>query len=116
MPLVRLETTEELEPPRKASLCAALSRLCAETIGKDERWVVALVSDGLAMRFGGAPGPAAFVDVRSIGGLTPKVNAALSQKICRLLEEELGIPGARVYLVMTDVRAQDWGHDGGTFG
>ncbi len=116
MPLVRLETTEKLPPDRKASHCARLSRLCAEAIGKDEGYVMAVVADGAAMLFAGKPGPAAFVDVRSIGGLTPKVNQALSEKICRALEEELHLPGARVYLNMTDVRADHWGHDGGTFG
>ncbi len=116
MPLVRLETTEELAPDRKASLCAALSRLCAETIGKDEEYQMAIVADRVTMLRSGKPGPAAFVDVRSIGGLTPKVNVFLSERICRLLREELGIPGDRVYLVMANVRADDWGHDGGTFG
>ena len=116
MPLVRLETTEKVQPDRKASLCARLSALCAEAIGKPEEYQMAIVADGLTMLRSGKPGPAAFVDIRSIGGLTPRVNGVLSARICRLLEEELGIPGARVYLVMTDVRADDWGHDGGTFG
>jgi hypothetical protein len=44
------------------------------------------------------------------------VNRALSERICRLLEKALGIPGARVYLNMLDVAAQDWGYDGTTYG
>ncbi len=116
MPLVRLETTEKLQPDRKASLCARLSRICAEAIGKDEQWVMAVVADAAAMLFAGKPGPAAFVDLRSIGGLTPRVNQALSERVCALLEQELHVPPARVYLNMEDVRADHWGHDGGTFG
>jgi phenylpyruvate tautomerase PptA (4-oxalocrotonate tautomerase family) len=116
VPLVRLETTEKLPPDRKTQLCARLSRICAETIGKDERWQMAIVVDGLTVHFGGKPGPAAFVDIRSLDGLTPKVNQALSEKMCRLLEEELHVPAARVYLNMRNVPADDWGHDGGTFG
>ncbi len=116
MPLVRLDTTEKLPPDRKASLCARLSRICAETIGKDEGYVMVVVADGAAMLFAGKPGPAAFVDVRSIGGLTPKVNQALAGEICALLEAERHVPPARVYLNMTDVRADHWGHDAGTFG
>jgi phenylpyruvate tautomerase len=116
VPLVRLETTEKLEPDRRVSLCARLSKICAETIGKPEEYQMAIVADGLTVHFGGKPGPAAFVDIRSFGGLTPKVNQALSSKLCRLLEEELHVPSARVYLNMANVRADDWGHDGSTFG
>ena len=67
MPFIRLETTERLPADQKASLCAALSRLCSDTIGKPEGYVMAAVHDQVAMIHAGAPGPAAFVEVRSIG-------------------------------------------------
>jgi hypothetical protein len=44
----------------------------------------------------GSPGDAAFVDVRSIGGLTRVVNRKLSQKVCQLLHDSLGIPPNRI--------------------
>jgi len=116
MPLVRLEITEKLQAEQRASLCASLSVLCAETIGKPEEYQMAIVLDGLTMQRSGRPGPVAFVDIRSIGGLTRKVNQILSEKICRLLQQELGIPGDRVYLNMTDMPGDRWGHDGKTFG
>jgi hypothetical protein len=56
------------------------------------------------------------VDIRSIGGLTRKVNQILSEKICHLLQHELDIPGDRVYLNMTDIPGDRWGHNGSTFG
>jgi len=116
MPLVRLEITEELHADRKASLCARLSALCAEAIGKPEEYQMAIVLDGLTIQRSGRSGPAAFVDIRSIGGLTRSVNQTLSERICRLLEEEFDIPGDRVYLNMTDVAGDHWGYDGSTFG
>jgi len=116
MPFIKLETNAIVGADAKPALCAELSRLCAETIGKPEQYVQAAVVDGVAMVHAGAPGPAAFVDVRSIGGLSPKVCQALAEKVCALLEREVGVPGARVYLNFTDVAAAKWGHDGGTFG
>jgi len=116
VPLVRLETTEKLQADRKASLCASLSALCAEAIGKPEEYQMAIVLDGLTIQRSGRPGPAAFVDIRSIGSLTRKVNQILSEKICHLLQQELDIPGDRVYLNMTDIPGDRWGHDGSTFG
>jgi phenylpyruvate tautomerase len=64
----------------------------------------------------GNPGDAAFVDVRSIGGLTGDVNRTLSQRICKLLNDSLGVPENRVYLNFTDVQASNWGWNGSTFG
>ena len=116
MPLIKLETNHPFSPPESAALCAKLSRLAAEVIGKPEQYVQAIVASQPAMmRHGGADGPAAFVEVRSIGGLSPKVNTALADRVCRLLKE-VGIPGERVYLNFVDVPATHWGHDGSTFG
>jgi phenylpyruvate tautomerase PptA (4-oxalocrotonate tautomerase family) len=115
MPFIRLDTTEEMTPDSKASLCAKLSKICAETIGKAEEYQMAVVHDALTIQRSGRAGPAAFVEIRSIGGLTPSVNRSLSEKVCGLLLESLKIPGERVYLNMLDVRGGDWGHDGTTF-
>jgi phenylpyruvate tautomerase PptA (4-oxalocrotonate tautomerase family) len=116
MPLIRIETNQQLDAQQRQSLCQALSRTAAEVIGKPEQYVQAIVSHDLpVMLHGGKPGPAAFVDVRSIGGLTPKVNGQLAERICSLLAD-LGIPGPRTYLNFVDVAATGWGHDGATFG
>jgi phenylpyruvate tautomerase PptA (4-oxalocrotonate tautomerase family) len=64
----------------------------------------------------GNPGAAAFVDVRSIGGLTNNVNRKLSQQVCKLLNDSLGVPENRVYLNFTEVEASNWGWNGSTFG
>jgi phenylpyruvate tautomerase PptA (4-oxalocrotonate tautomerase family) len=56
------------------------------------------------------------VDLRSIGGLDDDVNRQLSQKVCRLLNETLGVPQNRIYLNFTDVPASHWGWKGVTFG
>ncbi|MBI5480407.1 MAG: hypothetical protein HY906_16205 [Deltaproteobacteria bacterium] len=116
MPYIKLETTQTIAADTKRGLCERLSRLCAETIGKPEQYVQAVVVDGVAMVHGGEGGPAAFVDVRSIGGLSAKVCQALAAQVCALLDRDLGVPGSRVYLNFTEVAAAKWGHDGGTFG
>ena len=54
--------------------------------------------------------------IRSIGGLSGDVNRKLSQQVCNLLNESLGIPPNRVYLNFTDVGASHWGWNGSTFG
>ncbi len=68
-----------------------------------------------AILMSGKPGDAAFVDVRSIGGLSGDVNRELSQKVCGLLSESLGVPQNRIYLNFTDVEASNWGWNGKIF-
>ena len=115
MPLLKLETSVALDDRRKQALVAALSKLVAANIGKPEQYVMVAVSPA-ALLLAGQPGPAAFVEVRSIGGLNDRINRQLSQKICALLEESLGVPPDRVYLNFSDIPAGNWGWNGSTFG
>jgi phenylpyruvate tautomerase PptA (4-oxalocrotonate tautomerase family) len=115
MPLLKLETTVVLSEDKRQALLASLSRTVAEIIGKPEQYVMVTASQS-AMLMSGKPGDAAFADVRSIGGLTGDVNRKLSQKVCQLLHDSLGIPPNRIYLNFTDVEAGRWGWNGNTFG
>jgi phenylpyruvate tautomerase len=115
MPLLKLETTVVLSEDKRQALLASLSKIVAETIGKPEQYVMVAASQA-DMLMSGSPGDAAFVDVRSIGGLTGDVNRKLSQKVCQLLHDSLGVPPNRIYLGFTDVKASHWGWNGSTFG
>jgi phenylpyruvate tautomerase PptA (4-oxalocrotonate tautomerase family) len=69
-----------------------------------------------AICMSGKPGDAAFVDIRSIGGLGPDVTRQLSQKVCALLAQSLPVPQDRIYLNFNEVEATNWGWNGNTFG
>ena len=115
MPLLKLETTVAMSEEKRTNLLASLSKIIAQTIGKPEQYVMITVSPA-AILMAGKPGEAAFGDIRSIGGLSNEVNQRLSQKICQLLNQSLGIAPDRIYLGFTDVKASNWGWNGDTFG
>ncbi len=115
MPLLKLETTVAVPEDKQQPLLASLSKIVSETIGKPEQYVMVTLGSG-SMLMSGKIGPACFGEIRSIGGLNQKVNGELSRKICRVLNEALGIPTERIYLNFIDVAAADWGWNGGTFG
>ena len=115
MPLLKLETTVVLSEDKRKALLASLSRAVAETIGKPEQYVM-ITAGQAAMLMSGKPGDGAFVDLRSIGGLSNEVNRKLSQQVCQLLKDSLGISPDRVYMNFTDVDAGNWGWNGNTFG
>jgi len=115
MPLLKLETTVALSDDKRKTLLVALSKIVAETVGKPEQYVMVTTSPAVIV-MSGKPGDAAFVDLRSIGGLSGDVNRQLSEKLCRLLNESLGVPSNRIYLNFTGVEAANWGWNGQTFG
>jgi phenylpyruvate tautomerase len=115
MPLLKLETTVALADDKKKALLASLSKIVAGTIGKPEQYVMVTIAPA-AILMSGKPGDAAFVDLRSIGGLNGDVNQQLAQKIGNLLKESLGVPPDRIYLNFTDVSGANWGWNGDTFG
>ncbi|MBK7543461.1 MAG: hypothetical protein IPP10_17155 [Candidatus Competibacteraceae bacterium] len=115
MPLLTLQTSVRLSNQQRYNLLAPLSKIVSECTGKPERYVMVAVSEA-AMLMDGADTPAAYADIRSIGGLNNAINRQLSERICALLQEQLDISPARVYLGFTDVSAENWGWDSGTFG
>jgi phenylpyruvate tautomerase len=115
MPLLKLETTVVLAEDKRQALLAALSRLVAETVGKPEQYVMVTCSPA-AILMSGRTGDAAFLDIRSIGGLSGDANRCLAKELCCLLTQSLGVPPERIYLNFTEVEAGNWGWKGSTFG
>ena len=115
MPLLKLETNVSLSEDKRNTLLPALSKIVAETIGKPEGYVMVTINSS-AILISAKSGDAAFVDVRSIGGLSREVNQQLSKKISTLLTESLGIVQDRVFLNFTDIHAENWGWKGSTIG
>lgn len=115
MPLLKLETTVVLSGDKRNTLLTSLSKLVAETIGKPEQYLMVTVNPA-SILMSSKPGEACFAELRGIGGLTDDVNRKLSQKVCRLLNESLGVPQERIYLNFVDVPAGNWGWSGNTFG
>src|SRR5947207_1338096 len=111
MPLLKLETTVVVPEEKRKALLAALSKAVAGTIGKPEQYVMVTIGSAAILMSGG-PDDAAFVDIRSIGGLTGDVNRKLSQQVCKMLKDFLGIPPDRIYLNFTDIEASNWGWNG----
>jgi phenylpyruvate tautomerase len=115
MPLLRLEIGVPVPAARREALLTAASKALTEATGKPEGYVMVTLAECAACMAGKA-GPAAFADVRGIGGLTPAVNKEISRRLCALLKQELALPADSVYLTFTDVPAANWGWKGSIFG
>lgn len=116
MPMLKMQTSVKLDGNKKETLLQKLSATLTETTGKPEEYVMVVIEDDGAILMGGKSVHGACIDIRGIGGFNKKVNSVASQKICELLEQETGIKPRDVYITFTDVAAQNWGWNGGTFG
>ena len=115
MPMISVKTNAEMDDQTREQLLAALSGLIADGIGKPETYVMGVLETA-SLIMSGKPGDAAFVEIRSIGGLNREVNRSLSEKVCSLLETHLHVPWDRVYINFFDLSRENWGWNGKIFG
>ena len=116
MPLATVYTSAKAPAEKAEALLRKLSSALATELSKPESYVMTRLAPPAAMTFGGSPDPSCAVEIKSIGGLTTRTTKRLSEVVCTLVNEALGIPKARIYVVCTDVPPHMWGFDGSTFG
>ncbi|MBD3369055.1 light-inducible protein [Candidatus Fermentibacteria bacterium] len=115
MPLARISTNAPLDETAQGEICRGLSEILSREIGKPEQYIMTVL-ENCRMLMSARDGNAAFVDVRSIGGLSPEVNTAVSSSVCDLLKAKADVPPERIYVVFTDVPRESWAWKGSTFG
>lgn len=114
MPYLTIQSNRAVTPDQREPLLTAVSRLLAKELGKPESYVMVSLSSDVPMLFAGTGEPAAYVELKSIG-LPAGQLKSLSREICNLLEQQLGVLPARVYIEFTDIKGSHWGWNGGTF-
>ena len=114
MPVIKVETSKDLDEQGAAALAKGLSALAAELLGKPESYVLAVVHPRMALLFGGASGPAAYVTLDSIG-LPGDRTPEFAQRLCAFLEVEAGIPADRTYIAFGNLQRHLFAWDGKTF-
>ncbi len=115
MPTVILNTSVQCSDTDKTEIAKALSEICVNVFSKPEDYVQSMVNTGNTILFGGSSEKAAFVEVKSIGGINAENNTKISKAVCELLSDKLDIDPARVYLNFFDLQKSDWGWNGATF-
>jgi phenylpyruvate tautomerase PptA (4-oxalocrotonate tautomerase family) len=114
MPFVSVETNLAIDTEKRKQFCKALSSAAAQAVGKPEQYVMALIRSDATLTFGGSEEPAAFVELKSIA-LAEAALKEISRRLCTLIEQELGVPPARIYIEFTSASGAWWGWNGSTF-
>ena len=115
MPLLRIQTNVAVSEDKADALLSQGTDLIVNVMNKPREYVQVVLGPEVAIAFAGSRVASAFVELRSLG-LPEDTAKLLSEKICDLLEVELAIPPARVFINFFDFPRPMWGWNGKTFG
>ncbi|MBF0281547.1 MAG: hypothetical protein HQM07_03135 [Zetaproteobacteria bacterium] len=112
MPVIVISTNIEIAQPH--ALTKIVSHEIAMALGKDERYVMVHLHSKQEMCFAASTDPLAFVELKSLG-LKPTTTDELSHTLCELLEDEMGIDPARIYIEFSAPASNMFGWNNSTF-
>jgi phenylpyruvate tautomerase len=114
MPYLKIQTNLPLSKKAERAVLRTASILVAEELDKPEEYVMLALQANTPMLFGGSDDPVAFLELKAIG-LPARKTRRLSEALCKLVEDHLGIPPNRVYVKFITVPRGMWGWKGDTF-
>lgn len=117
MPLIKVQTS--IAAPDKSDvelLLKSLSASLARHTGKPESYVMTAFEPGLAMTFGGTTEPVCYIEIKSVGTMSPQQTQSMSQDFCQQVNQAIGVPKNRTYIEFADAKGYMWGWNGSTFG
>ena len=115
MPLIKVQTSATIADASIEPLLKQLSASLAKHTGKPESYVMTAYESGVKMTFGGTADPTCYVEIKSVGAMTPAQTKAMSQDFCQQIQQTLDIPTNRTYIEFADAKGSMWGWNGTTF-
>lgn len=114
MPFISTIATVKIDENKEAVIKGELGQIITEIPGKTEEWLMITLSGQQPIYFRGEKcDKAAFVNIKIFGTADRKSKEALTRKVSELLERELSIPKAYVYITIDEVK--DWAWNGQMF-
>lgn len=90
--------------------------ILAEQIGKSVEYAMVLVRTGESISFAkDNVSPCAYLEVKNVGKLSPKLTERLTSKLSTLIYEKLGVSPDRIYIEFQESVRHLWGWNGKTF-
>jgi phenylpyruvate tautomerase len=116
MPLLKIVSSKSpADADSRQALLRRLSSTLARELQKPEAYVMTCLVPDASLTFAGTDAPACYVELKSIGSFSEQETARLSELLCRLLSEELGVAPDRIYVEFANPAGYLWGFDGETF-
>jgi phenylpyruvate tautomerase PptA (4-oxalocrotonate tautomerase family) len=117
MPLIKIQTSLASPDDETVNqLLQSLSAKLAKHLGKPESYVMTALESGIKMTFAGTFEPVCYVEIKSVGSISPAQTKSMSSDFCQEIEACLGIAKNRIYLEFAEAKGYLWGWNGTTFG
>lgn len=114
MPCIQTQVSVELTKEKEAVLTKRFGKAIELIPGKSESWLMLTFADRCRIAFrGDGETPAAFIEVKVLGGASRPVYEKMTAALTAILQEELGIAPDRVYIKYEST--EHWGWNGGNF-
>ncbi|MBQ9516795.1 MAG: hypothetical protein IJR60_01795 [Eubacterium sp.] len=108
MPYVDLKTNKPLTGEVIEQVKSDLGNAICAIPGKSEAWLMVRVEGDSNMFFKGSGDDCAMFDVSIFGSASDSAYDNLTQRICKISEERLGVPAARTYVKYSEYAHWGW--------
>ncbi len=116
MPLIKVQSSVSQPEAAVKSLLTNLSANLAKHLGKPESYVMTAFESDVPMTFAGTFDPVCYVEIKSVGKMSPDQTKSMSQDFCNQISEKLDVPANRIYIEFADAQGYMWGWNKSTFG
>lgn len=114
MPFIGSKVTVKLSPEKEEIIKTRLGEAIGLFPGKSEAFLMVGFEDEYKLYFGGEKlDKGAFVEVKTFGKATKESFDSMTDVVCKIFEEELGIPQSKIYIKYEEV--ENWGWNGRNF-
>lgn len=114
MPFIDAKISKKLSPEDVLTLKTEFGKAIALFPGKSEAWLMCDIEGERDMYFQGTnDAPAAFIEVKLLGGADGFDAERFTEYICQVMEDKIGVPASRVYVRYTGGKL--WGWNGSNF-
>ena len=115
MPTFILHSSSTINDPQNKTIRKDAVDILSQELGKSKEFIITLIHDSVALKFGQSEALCAYLEVKSVGTLSPEQTTAMSDRICNALQQILSIPPDRIYIEFQESPRHLWGWNGKTF-
>ena len=114
MPMIITKSSTPITKAQEAELTRAYGEAITLLPGKTEEWLMLSFEENARLAFRGkSDSPLCYVEVNLLGKAPRAAYDKLTERICELLEQLLGIPQDGIYVKYDE--AEVWGYNGSNF-
>ncbi len=112
MPFINTKLNIPLPAEKEAAIKARLGEAITLFPGKSEYWLMLNFTDNAHMWFRGYNNfPVAYVEIQLFGTATEDACAKMTQTVCTIFKEELGISPEHIYVKYEFVPVWGWNYE-----